>query len=45
VKTWLRQVALDPDSSRSRFLVERCYYKLHCQVPPTAGRPRGSATS
>lgn len=45
VKTWLRQVALDPDSSSSSFLVERCYYKLHCHVPPSAGRPRGSATS
>ena len=45
VKTWLRQAVLDPDSSRSSFLVERCYYKLHCHVPTSAGRPRGSATS
>lgn len=44
MKTWLRQVTLDPESSRSRFLIERCYYKLHCEVPPRPVASDGSAT-
>ena len=43
VKDWLREVALDPGSSRSRFLVERSYYKLHCEVPPRPIAPDGAA--
>jgi hypothetical protein len=45
VKAWLREAIADPNSTGSRFLVERSYYKLRSQLPPPERRARGTATT